>query len=114
MIKIAIPTNDRITLAERSGRAKEFMVAEVENGLILRSEFRKNSHDHKHEEGESDDDHNHNHNDLVALLSDCKYLLVKIIGKHFKRDLSAAGKIFITTKVENIEEAITEQKSQFI
>ena len=114
MIKIAIPTNDRITLAERSGRAREFMVAEVENGVVLRSEFRENSHDHKHEEGESDGDHSHNHNDLVELLSDCKYLLVKVIGKHFKRDLAKAGKIFVLTKTDNIEEAIAQNKNRFI
>lgn len=114
MIKIAIPTNDRINITERSGRAIEFMVVDIENAKIISKEYRKNNHKHDHEENSGVGKHEHNHNDLAGLLFDCKYILAKIIGKHFKKDLSAAGKIFILTKEENIEKAITMNLNQFI
>lgn len=50
-MRIIIPTNDKITLAERSGRAKWFLIFDIENQLIKSTEELANNHDHSHSSG---------------------------------------------------------------
>jgi predicted Fe-Mo cluster-binding NifX family protein len=53
-MKIAIATNDRKTIAKRTGRAKEFAFFELdENGKIITIRYEENQHKH------DDDDHHH-------------------------------------------------------
>ncbi len=89
-MKIAIPTNDRKTLAERTGRAKEFAIFNIENGKITDVKYETNTHEHhSHEEGE--EHHEHSHADIVEALKEADILLVTKIGKHMKADLDAGG-----------------------
>jgi len=54
-MKIAIATNDRETIARRTGRAKEFAFFEIdENGNIVDVYYEENQHKH-------DDEHEHTH-----------------------------------------------------
>lgn len=45
-MKIAIPTNDRKTIAKRTGRAAEFAIYHIENGEIISIDHQKNTHEH--------------------------------------------------------------------
>lgn len=86
-MRIAIPTNNREELFPRTGQAKEFAIYDIEYKTALFIEFRENPHKH---EDEKEEDHDHNHRDMVASLSDCKALLVKMAGKHLKKDFKEA------------------------
>lgn len=84
---IALPTNDRKSLAERTGRCEEFAIYKIENNTVSLMEYRKNTHEHHdhnndHEKGES-----HTHNEIIEILTDIDLLVIKIVGKHFKNDL---------------------------
>ncbi len=43
---IAVPTNDRKTIAKRTGRSAEFAFFTVENGKVTDVRFEKNAHEH--------------------------------------------------------------------
>jgi predicted Fe-Mo cluster-binding NifX family protein len=55
-MKIAIATNDRKTIAKRTGRAKEFAFFDLDNnGNIINVRFEENQHKH-----DDEDEHHHN------------------------------------------------------
>ena len=104
-MKIAIPTNDRKTSAERSGRAKEFAIFEVENTGIISTKYLENEHEHTHH-GEHNHDNNeaHGHEDLVELLKGINVIVGKKFGPHFSKDFHQAGIKMKLSKLDNLEE----------
>lgn len=96
-MRVAIPTNDKESIFPRTGQAKEFAIYEIENKNARFLRFISNPH--KHEE-EKEDAHEHNHLDMVAALKECDLLLVKMAGKHLKKDFKEANIALIKT-VEN-------------
>jgi predicted Fe-Mo cluster-binding NifX family protein len=105
-IKIAAPTNNRIALAERSGRAKEFAVVEIENGQVSNISYRENHHEHNHDHSQGD--HAHGHQDIVEALHDCAAVVGRKFGPHFAGDFHKAGIRLILSKQEHIEAAAME------
>lgn len=99
-MKIAIPTNNRIDIAERTGRAKEFAVYDISEGKT-NPEYRENTHEHNH-----DADDNHSHSDLTNLLNDVKKIYGKRFGKHFKRDMNEAGIELETTEFNKLKDLL--------
>ena len=53
---IAIATNDRKTIAKRTGRAGEFAFFEVDGNQILKTTYQKNNHEH-HDHDRSEGNH---------------------------------------------------------
>jgi len=106
IIKIGVPTNDRQLLAERSGRAKEFAVVEIENEKIINISYRENQHEHNHDHSQGEQAHGHQ--DIVDALHDCVAVVGRKFGPHFAGDFHKAGMKLILSKKENIEEAIFE------
>jgi len=111
-MKIAVPTNDRINLAERSGRASEFAIIEINSENIQSINFIENQHEKTHHDGENKHEHSHDerhsHEDIVALLSGIDVIIGKKFGPHFSRDFHNAGMKMKLTKTNNIEEAVKE------
>ena len=60
-MKIAIATNDRKTIAKRTGRAAEFAIYHVENGEILSIDYQKNTHTHHDDHDRSEGNHRQGH-----------------------------------------------------
>lgn len=87
--RIAIPTNDRKTLFNRTGRAAEFAFFDIENGKIVKQWFAENPHTHDHDDhDEHDHEHGeHSHQEVMQVLKGCNVLLVKHLGKYMKADL---------------------------
>jgi predicted Fe-Mo cluster-binding NifX family protein len=54
---IAIATNDRINIAKRTGRAKEFAFFTIKDSKIIDVRYEKNNHEHH----DHDEDHEPNH-----------------------------------------------------
>lgn len=108
LVKIAAPTNDRQSLAERSGRAKEFAVAEIENGQIINISYRENHHEHHHHHGHEEHEHGHGHQDIVDALQDCAAVVGRKFGPHFAGDFHKAGIKMVLSKKESLEEAVME------
>jgi predicted Fe-Mo cluster-binding NifX family protein len=129
---IAIATNDRKTIAKRTGRAKEFAFFTIENNKIIDVRYEQNDHDHHHHHDRSEgnhrqghgngqglghgrhqhhhdeDDHDHehgehSHDEVVEQLKDVDMFLVRAVGKHMRGDLEKGNIPFkIVTKEDDI------------
>ena len=106
IIKIGVPTNNRESLAERSGQAKEFAVVEIENKEVKSISYRENNHVHNHDHSQGD--HAHGHQDIVEALHDCAAVVGRKFGPHFAGDFHKAGIRLILSKQEHIEAAAME------
>jgi len=116
-MKLSIPTNDRESIAKRTGRCKEFAIYEIENSKIINIDYLKNTHehhDHNHGQGNGIDhkkgegEKHHSHSDIMKLLKNVDVLLVGRVGKFMKNDLISSGIKYQMTKKIKIEEAIDE------
>ncbi len=127
-MKIAIPTNDRKTIAKRTGRAEEFALYHIENKEIKSIEYLKNTHSHEdhdraegnHHEKQGDGhgkgqkhnhDHNHeheehNHDELLLLLKDIDILLVRAVGKYMRKTLQNGNINYQLVKIDVISEIL--------
>ncbi len=105
MKKICIPTNDRKTIAQRTGRAKEFAFYEVEDGNIVKQYFVENPH-HEHDHDEEGEESEHHHNEIIEILDDVDVFVVKAVGKHLRQDLIDANINFVRTDKENLDEIV--------
>ena len=107
---IALPTNDRVTLAKRTGRCEEFAIYKVEGNTTEVVEYRKNTHehhDHNHDHGEGDV---HSHNEIMEILTDIDLLVMKMAGKHFKNDLATYSIKYEMTKEMDLEKILENYK----
>ncbi len=110
-MKVAFATNDRKTIAARTGRAKEFVVYELSDSEVINIEYFENTHEHHdHEQGhghhEHGKGHGHSHKDIIDKISTADFLYAKHIGKHLKANLNEANIKFELTKENEIEELI--------
>ena len=107
---IAVPTNDKVTLAKRTGRCEEFAIYKVENNNVELVEYRENTHehhDHDHSHGEEDV---HSHDEIMEVLTDIDLLVIKMAGKHFKNDLARFSINYETTKELDIKTILESYK----
>jgi predicted Fe-Mo cluster-binding NifX family protein len=98
-MKIAIATDDFITVTGHVGRCNGFLIYDIEDCKILNIENRENnfthhktSHDHEHSHS-----HGHSHSSLVDGLSDCSHLICTSAGWRLRDDFGKAGKELIFT-----------------
>jgi predicted Fe-Mo cluster-binding NifX family protein len=91
-VKIAVPTNDGITLCDHFGRSNAFLVFEVENGVVTSREARANQ---PHQPGSGACSHagggGHDHGAIAATLAGCEVVLCGGIGARAVEALKAAG-----------------------
>ncbi len=105
-MKIAIPTNDRKTVAERSGRATEFAMVDIDATGTAKIEYLINEHEHTHHADGSHDNEDHGHGDLVELLGGIDIIIGYKFGPHFSRDFYKAGIKMKLTKLKIIDDVI--------
>jgi len=112
-MKISFPTNDRKTIAKRTGRCEEFAIYDIVDGEIKSVDYLKNTHehhDHNHEHKQKKDhgERQHSHSDIMNLLKDIDLLIVGRVGKYMKKDIQTSGLKYQLTKKTSIVEAIQE------
>ncbi len=115
-MKIAFPTNDRKTIAKRTGRCKEFVIYNLADSKIVDVSYRENNHeqhDHNHEQHHGHGNHNHkkgegehSHAKTGDLLKDVDVLLVGRVGKFMKKALDGFGIRYQLTKKLEIQEVV--------
>lgn len=110
-MKISFPTNDRKTIAERTGRAKEFVIYDIEDLQITNIDYRENRHKH-HEHGDGHSQHKgegmHSHQEIIDLLRDVDLLVVVRLGRFLKKDLLDNKVNYQIIKSIAIEDALNE------
>lgn len=119
-MKIAFPTNDRKTIAKRTGRCKEFVIYDLADSKIVDISYHENNHEHHHQDhghghggGHGHHDHKkgegeHNHDEMGELLKGVDVLVVGRVGKFMKKALEAFGIRYQLTKKLKIQEVVDE------
>ncbi len=92
-MRIAIPSDDGINLAEHTGRAGGFVIYEINDNQSVRVEHRTNTYT-AHAKGEcSGEEHgaqhgHHDHGALLGALHDCQVMIARGMGPRLVMDLS--------------------------
>jgi len=96
-MRIAVASDDGVSIAGHFGRCAGFIVFEYENDEIKEIENRPNSHSHHHDQ-HSCADHsgqheaaNHGHESFLAALGDCQMVICKGMGRRAIIDLESRG-----------------------
>jgi len=128
-MKLAIPSNDRLTLSPHFGRTAGFLIFEVVDGNIVHEEYRLNAftnhatgqhnqyghlghlrrdghpEDHGHN-GKQDQHGHHSHERIVDALCDCEVVISGGMGYRLQVDLKQAGKQIFITHVSEVRKAV--------
>ena len=113
-MRIAVASDDGISIAGHFGRCAGFLVFDVENGDAKKSDYRLNSfghHQHGQHEHEHGHDHDHgeghhSHDDFISALADCQAVICRGMGRRAVADLAANGiKPAITAENISAQEA---------
>ncbi len=102
MKKIAVPSDDGVSIAGHFGRCASFIVFETDESKVMGKEVRANGqggghhgechgaeghgHDHGHSHG-----HGHNHASMAEVLQDCEAILCRGMGWRAAEALQATG-----------------------
>ncbi|MEX2162522.1 MAG: NifB/NifX family molybdenum-iron cluster-binding protein [Anaerolineales bacterium] len=118
-MKIAVITDDGITISRHFGRAQNYQVLTVQDGKIITTELRaKPGHtqfrdgDHEHLEA-SGQQHGYGpmaekrHSRMAEVISDCQVVLCRGMGKGAYDNLQALGIQIIVTDLSSIDKAVS-------
>lgn len=116
--RIAVATDDNLTVAGHVGRCRAFIVFETDNSKILNKEIRENNftnhrqqgmhneeHQH-HNEHHHNEVHSHSHHNLIDGLSDCASVIFTTGGWRLIEDLKAHNLTPILTNEKFAEDAV--------
>jgi len=110
-MKIAIPSDDKVTLSQHFGRTQGFMIYHTENNQITGEEYRLNNftghalghhHDHEHQ---SDHMH-HSHGRILGALQDCEVVIAGGMGPRLYEDLTGSGKEVYISRQSEVRKAV--------
>jgi predicted Fe-Mo cluster-binding NifX family protein len=121
-MRIAVVTDDQVTVSRHFGRAHYYLVFTVHDGQIVQQELRdKLGHDQfQHEEHDHDHEHEHHHEHghgygqhsqdkhsrMMANIGDCQILLAGGMGLGARASLQAVGVKPILTNMHEIDAAL--------
>jgi predicted Fe-Mo cluster-binding NifX family protein len=123
--KIAIPTDDGVTISRHFGRARAFLVVTIENGEVIHQELRElpdtGDHSHHHHDHDHDHDHHHDHHHGMGgnpahmakfeYVRDCQYLIGGGMGAPAMNRLNAMGIQVALTDHRQIADLLEEVKT---
>lgn len=108
-MKIALVTDDHLTVSAHFGRASFYEIFTVENGIITaRQTLARTNHQHLSPDQPRDEghQHNHDHNAMLEPIQDCAALIARGMGNGAYHALKLHQiEPFITDLVE-IEDAV--------
>ena len=90
-MKIAIASNDETTIADHFGRARGFLVYDMDNGTVGNRQFRINNFT-GHARGLQGADHSiDRHGPILEALKDCDVVISRGMGQRIYNDLRDVG-----------------------
>jgi len=105
-MKIAVATDDFVSVTGHIGRCNRFLVYELEDNKILSVEQRENQFTNHKRSQDHNHSHGHSHANLVEGLVDCSHLICSSGGWRLRDDFKNAGKELIFTKENIVEDAV--------
>ena len=104
-MKIAVVTDDQITISPHFGRATYYQVFTIEAGQIVGKETRTKAYHGQAGEQEMHT-HQHQHGGMVDPISDCQVMLGRGMGTGAYNALTGAGIQPIITDIADIDTAV--------
>lgn len=109
-MKIALPTNDGVTISGHFGRSASFLIFEIENGQIKSRELKANGMEHSHTQ-ETCDHHSaeskpHSHAGILATLDGCEVVICAGMGQRAAEALRTCGTQILVTPPASAEETV--------
>lgn len=108
-MKVAIPTNDMMTISAHFGRAKGFMIIEVKNNQIQKKEYMVNTftgHSKNKENENNHGSHHHSHHGIFNALGDSQVVISKGMGQRLFNEFSEKNiKVYLTNE-NSIDNAV--------
>lgn len=110
-MKIAVASDDQITIARHFGRTGGFLIAELENDQIISRTYRPNNFTHHqvhHPEHGDRQEHSqpHSHDAILENLADCSYVISRGMGRRLYDDLRQAGITALIVDDETVDNAL--------
>ncbi len=102
-MKIAVVTDDQITISAHFGRAPYYQVFTIESGQIVAKETRTKAY---HGQAGEQELHTHQHGGMIDPISDCQVMLGRGMGTGAYNALTGAGIHPIITDIAEIEAAL--------
>ncbi len=103
MMKIAVPTDDGITVSQHFGQATYFKVVRLENNQVVDSEIREKA---THTHGTPSADGTHPGAIMIESISDCQVLIAGGMGSPVYNRAIAAGLKVVLTRQPDIDLAV--------
>lgn len=107
-MQLVIPTDDRKTVAQKTGRCKEFVVVTAEDGNT-KYDYVPNLHKHGHHDHDQEHSHGeggHSHNEILEVVKDADMFLVGHIGKPLKEELDKNNIPYQKAEESDIEKLV--------
>lgn len=111
-MKIAVASDDGLSISAHFGRSAGFVIFEAENGEIVKSDFRPNSSAHHHssgcdhEQGHGHEQSFHSHDGFLNTLAGCDVVICRGMGRRAIVDLKESGIVAaITTEAVDVTTA---------
>jgi predicted Fe-Mo cluster-binding NifX family protein len=89
-MKIAVASDDEITIAQHFGRTKGFVIVELENGSITNREYRENNFTSHGRGPKNYEPEPGRHGPILEALKDCDVIISHGMGKRLLSDLKVA------------------------
>lgn len=126
-MKIAMPSDDQQTICAHFGRAKGFLVYELDNNEVVSKEYRTNTFTghakglhveganggqqkgHKHNHGNHqgyEHKHQHDHGGILAGLADCETIIARGMGRRLLVNFEEKNKKAIISTISLADEAV--------
>lgn len=103
MMKIAVPTDDGITISQHFGQAVYFKVLDLEDNQVVSAEIREKA---THIHGTPSADGTHPGAKMIESISDCQILIAGGMGSPVYNRAIAAGLKVILTRQPEIDLAV--------
>jgi predicted Fe-Mo cluster-binding NifX family protein len=109
-MRIAVASDDGITISEHFGRSEGFIIFDVTDNLATRVEKRTNTNHHEHAQGDCEhhnhEESHHSHESFLTALHDCQAVICRGMGRRAVMDLASKGiKPVITSQDVNAMDA---------
>ncbi len=107
-MKIAIPTNDQRSISQHFGRAKGFLIVEVQDNAIKNKVYQTNTMTaHVHRGVQLPDvEHHHSHEGIFKALGNCNMVIAGGMGRRLYQDFADRNIQVFVTKETDIDKAI--------
>ena len=110
-MKIAVPTNDGVSIAEHFGRSAGFLLFQTENDRITSREMKENTAQHTHAQSSCGNHAEpagaHDHTAILATLAGCDVVICAGMGWRAAEALKQAGvREVIVTRPGPVEERV--------